>query len=90
MKKVFFTFLCWFVPFKRIRKQLKLKYVKGTPIKYSNGNSVILHTESGKIIKNPYMIHGLDINFQGKNSTVELFYPIKFFKSQFNPVSDNR
>ena len=86
--KTLITILCWFIPIKKLRKQLKLKYVKGKPIKYFNGNTVILHTESGKIIKNPYMIHGLDIHFQGKNSVVELFEPTNFFNSEFN-IMDN-
>lgn len=57
-------------------------------ISYSNGNTVILHTESGKTIINPQSIPGLKINFYGKNSTVELFLPIKFVLSEFNMGDD--
>lgn len=86
--KTLVTILCWFIPIKKLRRRLKLKYVKGTPIKYSNGNTIILHTETGKNIKNPYMIHGLDVHFCGKNSVIELFLPINFYKSEFN-IMDN-
>ncbi len=75
--------LCWFIPFKNIRHRLKVKYVKSKRIKYHNNNRIIIHMPNGDTVINPYSIPGLEVSFEGANSTIELFYPIRFHKSNF-------
>ena len=81
--KTLITVLCWFIPFKKLRRHLKVKYVKNKRIKYHNNNRIIIHMPDGKIVLNPYSIPGLNVSFNGANSTIELFYPINFHKSHF-------
>lgn len=81
--KTLVTILCWFIPFKKTRKQLKQKYVKSVPIKYHHNNRIVIHLPDGKTIENPYSIPGLSIHFAGCDSVIELFYPINFHKSHF-------
>ena len=51
MKRIFFTFVCWFIPIKRIRSRLKAKYIKAHPIHHSSCSCVILHIVSREIVK---------------------------------------
>ena len=87
--KILISILCWFIPFKQLRKRLKLKYVKSKRIIYRNNNKVIVHMPDGRTIINPYSVPGLKICFAGNNSVVELFYPIKFKNCKFNLMSDD-
>jgi len=86
--KTLITILCCFIPFKKLRRQLKIKYVKSNRIIYRNNNRVIIHMPGGQIVTNPYSIPELNVLFNGHDSTIELFYPIKFHKSRF-VVCDN-
>lgn len=80
--KYLITIVCWFIPIKNVRICLKNKYVKSKRIKYTNGNKVIVHSENGEIIVNLYSVLGLKISFNGHNSIIELYKPIKFYKSE--------
>lgn len=80
--------LCWFIPFKNIRHRLKQKYINSKRIKYKNNNRIIIHMPNGDTLINPYSIPGLEVSFEGANSLVELFYPIKFSHSCFNIKDD--
>ncbi|MDW2994949.1 MAG: hypothetical protein R8N24_02905 [Alphaproteobacteria bacterium] len=86
--KYLITIVCWFIPIKNVRIYLKNKYVKSKRIKYTNGNKVIVHGENGEIIVNPYSILGLKISFNGHNSIIELYKPIKFYKSEIKVDSN--
>ncbi|MCQ2581068.1 MAG: hypothetical protein MJ164_02755 [Alphaproteobacteria bacterium] len=81
-------FLCQLTSKKHKDKKSEKVVFDNFPIVYSNGNKVILHTESGKIITNPQYVHGLKINFYGSNSTVELFFPINFVSCEFSMGDD--
>ena len=82
--KTVITILCWFIPFKKLRHRLKVKYVKSKRIKYHNNNRIIIHMPNGDTVINPYSIPGLEVSFNGTNSTIELFYPISFHNCHLN------
>ena len=86
--KTFITILCWFIPFKKLRKRLKVKYIKTQRIKYHDNNQLLIHMPDGSVIKNPSRITGLTVCFNGDNSIIKLFYPITFHSSRFF-VGDN-
>lgn len=44
-----------------------------------NNNQILLHKKNGKICK-VFFITGLDIQFKGKNSIVEIWEPVRFVK----------
>lgn len=44
-----------------------------------NNNQILLHKKNGKICK-VFFIKGLDIQFKGKNSIVEIWEPFRFIK----------
>ena len=82
--KTLMTILCWFIPFKKLRRHLKVKYVKNKRIKYHNNNRVIIHMPNGDTVENPYSIPGLNISFNGRNSVIKLFFPISFHNCHLN------
>lgn len=86
--KTFITILCWFIPFKKLRKRLKVKYIKTQRIKYHDNNQLLIYMPDGSVIKNPSRITGLTVCFNGANSIIKLFYPITFHSSRFF-VGDN-
>lgn len=81
--KYLITIVCWFIPIKSVRIRLKNKYVKSKRIKYTNGNKVIVHSENGEIIVNPYSVLGLKISFNGHN-TIIAGNPARVVKSNIN------
>ena len=86
MKKTLINILCCFIPSKNIRHVLREKYIN--TIKYHDNNKIIVHMNNGQTVVNPPRIPGLRVNFNGKNSLIELFYPIKFNNCEFNLMDD--
>lgn len=85
--KALITVLCWFIPFRKIRHQLRRKYAGGI-IKYHDNNKIIVHLPNGKTVVNPSTVPGLKVRFNGKNALIELFYPIIFNNCEFNLMND--
>ncbi len=84
----FMSVICYFIPFKKLRKKFRALYVKANRIKYRHNNKIIIHLPNGKTITNPHRIPELKVHFNGKNSTIELFYPIKFKTCEFHLIND--
>ena len=74
--KTIVNILCWFIPSREMRRQLRRKYAGGI-IKYHSNNKIIVHLANGQKIINPKTVPGLKVKFNGKNSLIELFYPIR-------------
>lgn len=87
MKEFFIKSLCYFIPFKNLRKKVRNTFLDQNS-KNSLSNVFILYKENGEKIFNPN-ITGLEIIFLGDNNKVEIYSPITFKNCHFKLENNN-
>lgn len=73
MKKFIVNLLCLFIPFKQYRRRLRKKLY----LYVSNDNNHIYLVSPGGEKKEIFSFKGLNVTFNGKNNTIEIYQPIK-------------
>lgn len=73
MKKFFIHFLCCFVPSKRCRQHIRLKYLKG--VDTGNNHIVLVAPDGGR--REVRSVPGCEFIFMGSDNYVELHEPVR-------------